>query len=83
MWLARSCIVAEELVYSSLGAHLSKVRGLKLDVLPADTLTMLRSIGNEKANQLWEQRYLPTRGCWRLAMSIAETIPLPLSDCYG
>eukprot|EP00658_Telonema_sp_P-2_P032493 TRINITY_DN24050_c0_g1_i1.p1 TRINITY_DN24050_c0_g1~~TRINITY_DN24050_c0_g1_i1.p1 ORF type:complete len:380 (-),score=78.98 TRINITY_DN24050_c0_g1_i1:132-1271(-) len=41
-------------IHRSLGAHLSKVRGLKLDTLAEDTTSMLCSIGNEAANKLWE-----------------------------
>eukprot|EP00656_Telonema_subtile_P003252 TRINITY_DN11487_c0_g1_i5.p1 TRINITY_DN11487_c0_g1~~TRINITY_DN11487_c0_g1_i5.p1 ORF type:complete len:610 (-),score=121.66 TRINITY_DN11487_c0_g1_i5:41-1870(-) len=41
-------------IHRSLGAHLSKVRGLKLDTLPEDTTSMLCSIGNLAANSYWE-----------------------------
>jgi len=43
-------------IHRSLGAHLSKVRGLRLDTLSEDTTQSLCSVGNTKANALWEAR---------------------------
>jgi len=41
-------------VHRSLGVHLSKVRSLKLDSLSEAEGILLRSLGNDKVNPLWE-----------------------------
>lgn len=41
-------------VHRSLGVHVSKVRSLKLDKLSTAEYLLLRSIGNEFANSIWE-----------------------------
>lgn len=41
-------------VHRSLGVHVSKVRSLKLDQLSEGELLLLKCIGNEYANSIWE-----------------------------
>ena len=47
-------------VHRSLGTHISKVRSLKLDSFSQHTMEILSSIGNEKANSIWQSTQLPS-----------------------
>lgn len=41
-------------IHRGLGSHISRVKSLDLDVVRGTTLMLLRSIGNQVANRLWE-----------------------------
>ena len=47
-------------VHRSLGTHISKVRSLKLDSFSQHTMEILSSIGNEKANSIWQHTQRPS-----------------------
>jgi Putative GTPase activating protein for Arf/PH domain len=42
-------------VHRSLGVHLSKVRSLKLDSLSPSEVKLLKALGNNKVNEVWEE----------------------------
>ncbi|KAG5189290.1 hypothetical protein JKP88DRAFT_267368 [Tribonema minus] len=59
-------------IHRSLGSHISKVRSLALDALTETDLCVALHVGNEKANQLWEDT--------------VQTVPqgqVPLCRCLG
>lgn len=43
-------------VHRNLGVHVSKVRSLTLDDWAPSFLAIMRSVGNEQANSVWEVR---------------------------
>lgn len=42
-------------IHRKLGAHISKVRSLKLDKWSPNLVSLLVKIGNERANEMWEK----------------------------
>jgi hypothetical protein len=45
-------------IHRSLGTHISKVRSLHLDKWSNTLVTLLKEIGNVKANEIWEEKLL-------------------------
>ncbi|MCL4135749.1 UNVERIFIED_CONTAM: hypothetical protein GTU68_052251 [Idotea baltica] len=43
-------------IHRNLGSHISKVRSLDLDEWPPGPLSVMRALGNEFANSIWEAR---------------------------
>ncbi|PAV57061.1 hypothetical protein WR25_26126 [Diploscapter pachys] len=41
-------------IHRNLGSHISRVRSLELDDWPVEFLAVMRELGNETANKLWE-----------------------------
>lgn len=41
-------------IHRNMGSHISKVRSLQLDSWPVEYVAVLRAIGNELANKIWE-----------------------------
>jgi hypothetical protein len=48
-------------MHRQLGTHLSKVRSLTLDIWSDNTVALLTSIGNDRANSVWEDRLSVTK----------------------
>ncbi|KAL6054356.1 phosphatidylinositol-3,4,5-trisphosphate binding [Balamuthia mandrillaris] len=46
-------------VHRSLGAHISKVRSIVLDDWENDTIKFMESVGNDKANAIWNNNLPP------------------------
>uniref|UniRef100_A0AC35UCV7 Centaurin-gamma-1A n=1 Tax=Rhabditophanes sp. KR3021 TaxID=114890 RepID=A0AC35UCV7_9BILA len=45
-------------VHRNLGTHISKVRSLELDEWPIEYLSVMKAIGNDVSNRLWEHHAL-------------------------
>ena len=58
-------------VHRSLGVHLSKVRSLKLDSLSFGEGLLLRSLGNEIMNSIWEGGVVDQKG-WQKPTATAD-----------
>jgi hypothetical protein len=58
-------------VHRSLGVHLSKVRSLKLDSLSFGEGLLLRSLGNELMNSIWEAGLVDQKG-WQKPTATAD-----------
>lgn len=58
-------------VHRSLGVHLSKVRSLKLDSLSFGEGLLLRSLGNELMNSIWEAGLVDQKG-WQKPTASAD-----------
>lgn len=46
-------------VHRKLGSHFSKVRSLELDQWPCEYVEILKRVGNQKANAVWEKTLTP------------------------
>ena len=57
-------------VHRSLGVHLSKVRSLKLDSLSFGEGLLLRSLGNEFMNSIWEAGLVDQKGWQKPTASV-------------
>ncbi|KAJ3448654.1 centaurin/arf [Anaeramoeba flamelloides] len=49
-------------VHRSLGVHISKVRSLTLDEWEHETLELMKVIGNDLVNEIWEKRLNEVKG---------------------